>query len=293
MPPALSVRHPRDDQKASHIPSVAPRSRLLRHARPRAQDGHQRPEQKMIVYRGDVPIAEYAVSTSKFGVGDGRGSCATPLGKLEVAKKIGANAAIGAVFKSRHPTGEVLRPDVPGRDPIVTCILWLNGLESRNAHAYARCIYIHGTPRSATSAARRATAASACVPATSPSFTTPLASARKWTSSTLRSSQPSRRPRPADNRRAFHPASHAARSAASGARQRWGSSPSTSSTSSAARDAEAAGIFKRAAPACLNEREVIFLVRPVDFVSDDGMADVREMHANLVRAASHRARARG
>jgi hypothetical protein len=104
------------------------------------------PGQKMIVYRKDVPIAEYAVSTSKFGLGDRRGSCATPLGKLEVAKKIGANAAIGAVFKCRHPTGEVLRPDVPGRDPIVTRILWLNGLESRNAHAYARCIYIHGTP---------------------------------------------------------------------------------------------------------------------------------------------------
>lgn len=104
------------------------------------------PEQRMVLYRKQVPIAEYSVSTSKFGLGDRRGSCATPLGRLEVAKKIGSSAAIGAVFKSRRPTGEILKPDAPGRDPIVTRILWLTGLERQNANAYARCIYIHGTP---------------------------------------------------------------------------------------------------------------------------------------------------
>ena len=36
--------------------------------------------------------------------------------------------------------------DAPGRDPIVTRILWLDGLERKNRHAFARCIYIHGTP---------------------------------------------------------------------------------------------------------------------------------------------------
>ena len=63
-----------------------------------------------------------------------------------MAKMIGAGAPLGAVFKSRRQTGEVLRPDAPGRDPIVTRIIWLKGLEPQNRHAFARCIYIHGTP---------------------------------------------------------------------------------------------------------------------------------------------------
>ena len=63
-----------------------------------------------------------------------------------MAKKIGAGAPLGAVFKSRRPTGEVIRPDAPGRDPIVTRILWLKGLEPGNQEAYRRYIYIHGTP---------------------------------------------------------------------------------------------------------------------------------------------------
>jgi lipoprotein-anchoring transpeptidase ErfK/SrfK len=43
-------------------------------------------------------------------------------------------------------TGEILPPNAPGRDPIVTRILWLRGLEKSNAHAHDRNIYIHGTP---------------------------------------------------------------------------------------------------------------------------------------------------
>ena len=76
---------------------------------------------------------------------DQPGSCGTPLGKLEIAKKIGANAPLGEVFKNRRPTGEVLKPDTPGRDPIVTRILWLKGLEPENRNAFDRFIYIHGT----------------------------------------------------------------------------------------------------------------------------------------------------
>ncbi|MEI8340501.1 MAG: L,D-transpeptidase [Verrucomicrobiota bacterium] len=103
------------------------------------------PEQKMLVLKQGAPIAEYPVSTSKFGLGDRLGSCATPLGRLEVAKKIGDYAPSGAVFKSRRRTGEVLLPDAPGRDPIVSRILWLRGLDGYNHNAYGRCIYIHGT----------------------------------------------------------------------------------------------------------------------------------------------------
>jgi lipoprotein-anchoring transpeptidase ErfK/SrfK len=43
-------------------------------------------------------------------------------------------------------TGEILAPNAAGRDPIVTRILWLRGLEQANVRAYSRGIYIHGTP---------------------------------------------------------------------------------------------------------------------------------------------------
>jgi lipoprotein-anchoring transpeptidase ErfK/SrfK len=103
-------------------------------------------EQKLaLLDRGNV-LAIYPVSTSKFGLGDWRGSRFTPLGKLQVAQKIGDSAPSGAVFKDRHRTGEIVAPDSPGRDPIVTRILWLRGLEAQNANAFSRDIYIHGTP---------------------------------------------------------------------------------------------------------------------------------------------------
>jgi lipoprotein-anchoring transpeptidase ErfK/SrfK len=103
-------------------------------------------EQKLaLVDRGNV-LAMYPVSTSKFGLGDWRGSRFTPLGKLQVAQKIGDKAPPGTVFKDRRRTGEIVAPNSPGRDPIVTRILWLRGLEAQNANAFSRDIYIHGTP---------------------------------------------------------------------------------------------------------------------------------------------------
>jgi hypothetical protein len=95
--------------------------------------------------RGNV-MAIYPVSTSKFGLGDWRGSRFTPLGQLQIAEKIGGNAPPGAVFKDRRRTGEIVQANSPGRDPIVTRILWLRGLEAQNANAFGRDIYIHGTP---------------------------------------------------------------------------------------------------------------------------------------------------
>jgi len=103
------------------------------------------PEQRMIVLEDGHPVAQYRVSTSKFCLSDRPGSCGTPLGELEIAKKIGGSAPYGAVFKNQHPTGEIVRPDAPGRDPIVSRILWLKGLEACNRNAYGRYIYIHGT----------------------------------------------------------------------------------------------------------------------------------------------------
>ena len=103
-------------------------------------------DQKMAIYRDGVPIRTFRVSTSKFGLGDRPGSYATPTGLLRVKKKIGENVKEGTVFKGRNPTGEVLKVDAPGRDPIVTRIMWLEGLEESNKNAFKRYIYIHGTP---------------------------------------------------------------------------------------------------------------------------------------------------
>jgi lipoprotein-anchoring transpeptidase ErfK/SrfK len=104
------------------------------------------PDQKLALVDKGVVTARFPVSTSKFGLGDNPNSYATPLGSMEIASKIGANAPMGAVFKSRRPTGEILPPNAAGRDPIVTRIMWLRGLEKGNARAYSRNIYIHGTP---------------------------------------------------------------------------------------------------------------------------------------------------
>ena len=103
-------------------------------------------EQKLAVYDSNGSIMRtYPVSTSKFGISDQPGTYGTPLGMLEVVAKIGHGAPPGAVFKNRSRTGEVIKPGTPGRDPIVSRILWLRGLEAQNRNAYKRAIYIHGT----------------------------------------------------------------------------------------------------------------------------------------------------
>jgi lipoprotein-anchoring transpeptidase ErfK/SrfK len=107
-------------------------------------------DQSMLLVKNGRPTKIYPISTSKFGLGTGQGTNRTPLGKLEIAQKIGCHARPGAVFKGRRPTGEVLRPNTPGRDPIVTRIMWLRGKEQANANTFRRLIYIHGTPEERT-----------------------------------------------------------------------------------------------------------------------------------------------
>lgn len=103
-------------------------------------------EQKLALYnRSGNASKEYPVSTSKFGLSDKPGTYGTPLGLHEIVAKIGHGAPPGAVFKSRNWTGEIIKPDSPGRDPIVSRIMWLRGMEGTNKNAYGRCIYIHGT----------------------------------------------------------------------------------------------------------------------------------------------------
>src|SRR5438876_4646904 len=107
-------------------------------------------DQKLMLMENGGRVAIYPVSTSKYGVGDFRGKMTTPLGYVMVEKKIGDNAPAGAVFHHRRLTGEILQPNAPGRDPVTTRIIWLTGLESQNAQAFHRGIYIHGTPEEKT-----------------------------------------------------------------------------------------------------------------------------------------------
>lgn len=103
-------------------------------------------DQKLVMLRDGGVIGKYKISTSKFGVGDSYGSYKTPLGRFRVCDKIGSELEPGAVIKHRSATGEVIQVNAPGRDPIVTRVIWLDGLEEQNHNARARGIYIHGTP---------------------------------------------------------------------------------------------------------------------------------------------------
>jgi len=104
-------------------------------------------DQKLAVIKDGKKVATYPVSTSMFGLGDSFGSYKTPAGVMMVCDKFGGNLQPGAVIRHRTPTGEVLPPDAPGRDPIVTRIICLRGLEAQNRNAFPRSIYIHGTPQ--------------------------------------------------------------------------------------------------------------------------------------------------
>ena len=105
------------------------------------------PEQKLAVVVNDKVYKTYKISTSRYGEGDALGSWCTPTGHLAVATKIGGSVPFGGVFQGRRYTGEVLSINAPGRDPIVSRIIWLRGLDYANKNAFHRCIYIHGTPQ--------------------------------------------------------------------------------------------------------------------------------------------------
>jgi lipoprotein-anchoring transpeptidase ErfK/SrfK len=96
-----------------------------------------------LIEGGDI-LRSFPVSTSAFGLGTEQGSFKTPTGNFTIAEKVGDGAELGAVFKSRAPTGEIGREENPG-DLIQTRILWLHGTQAHNANTRDRYIYIHGT----------------------------------------------------------------------------------------------------------------------------------------------------
>ncbi len=103
-------------------------------------------DQKLTLFKGGRKVKDYDISSSKFGIGSRNGSHRTPTGVHAVTKKVGEGQPEGMVFKACRPTGEVVPVDAAGRDPIVTRVIQLSGLEGSNRNTHARRIYIHGTP---------------------------------------------------------------------------------------------------------------------------------------------------
>ncbi|MDQ3185398.1 MAG: L,D-transpeptidase [Pseudomonadota bacterium] len=116
------------------------------------------PSQKLDLYDGSKKvIRNYRISSAKNGVGQLNGSFCTPVGRHIIRAKIGAGQPINTVFVRRRPTGEIYTPGLgasfPGRDWILTRILWLSGCEPGinrlgRVDTMRRYIYIHGSPDS-------------------------------------------------------------------------------------------------------------------------------------------------
>ena len=113
------------------------------------------PEQSLALIDNGRELRRYVVSTSRNGPGERQGSFCTPRGEHTVRAKIGAGQPLNTVFVRRRPSGEIwtreLAERFPGRDWILTRILWLSGCErGRNrlgdVDTMRRYIYIHGSP---------------------------------------------------------------------------------------------------------------------------------------------------
>lgn len=105
----------------------------------------------------DGVVRTYPVSTALAGAGEVNGSFCTPRGRHVIRAKIGAGQPVNAVFVGRRTTGEIYTPELevrhPGRDWILTRILWLSGCEPGfnrlgPVDTMRRYIYIHGAPDS-------------------------------------------------------------------------------------------------------------------------------------------------
>jgi len=103
-------------------------------------------------------LKSYSISTAKNGPGEKNGSFCTPRGKHIVRAKIGAGQPVNTVFVRRRPTGELWSPELhakyPGRDWMLTRLLWLSGCEPGfnrlgEVDTMRRYIYIHGSPDTA------------------------------------------------------------------------------------------------------------------------------------------------
>jgi UDP-N-acetylmuramate--alanine ligase len=99
---------------------------------------------------GGAPVAAWPVSTARRGIGGEEGSFRTPPGWHSIRRRIGEDAAQGAVFVSRQRTGERWCGEARNEDLILTRILTLDGLEDGvnlgpGCDSRSRYIYLHGT----------------------------------------------------------------------------------------------------------------------------------------------------
>jgi lipoprotein-anchoring transpeptidase ErfK/SrfK len=110
-----------------------------------------------LVDNQDEVISNYLISSAIKGTGQASGSYCTPLGQHIIRAKIGSGLPENTVFVGRRPTGEIYSPELatqfPGRDWILTRILWLSGCEVGfnrlgSVDTMRRYIYIHGSPDS-------------------------------------------------------------------------------------------------------------------------------------------------
>lgn len=112
-------------------------------------------EQRLQLLEDGAVILDTTVSTATNGPGERIHSECTPRGWHRVRARIGAGCPENTVFVGRRPTGETYTTELkaahPGRDWILTRILWLCGLEpGKNrlgeVDSMRRYIYIHGCP---------------------------------------------------------------------------------------------------------------------------------------------------
>lgn len=110
-----------------------------------------------LIGESEKVLQSYSVSTALRGAGERCGSFCTPRGKHLIRARIGAGMPENTVFAARRPTGEIYSAELasahPGRDWILTRILWLSGCEAGfnrlgDVDTMRRFIYIHGCPDS-------------------------------------------------------------------------------------------------------------------------------------------------
>jgi len=101
--------------------------------------------QTVSLWDGYRLVKSWPCSTSKFGIGFQGGSNKTPLGAFRVMEKHGDNAHQLTIFKSRKPVGQWVPGAKTEEDLVLGRILWLEGVEERNANTKERYIYFHGT----------------------------------------------------------------------------------------------------------------------------------------------------
>lgn len=114
--------------------------------------------QELELREGTEVLKRYQVSTARNGAGEQNGSFKTPRGQHLIRAKIGQGCPVNTVFVARRPSGELWTPELaqqfPGRDWMLTRILWLSGREPGfnrlgQVDTMRRYIYLHGSPDSA------------------------------------------------------------------------------------------------------------------------------------------------